>query len=82
MRSFRWVLLCTTLASAADNDAPRRLAARALGDTPMFSDLKDLCDGIGGRPTGSPAAQRAIDWATRKFREAGLTSVSVRAGRH
>jgi carboxypeptidase Q len=72
-RILQYLLLCAALASAADNDAPRRLAARALGDTPIFSDLRDLCDGIGGRPTGSPAAQRAIDWGTRKFREAGLT---------
>lgn len=77
MRSIKWVLLCATLAAAADIDAPRRLAARALGDTPMFSDLKDLCDGVGGRPTGSPAAQRAIAWAARKFREAGLNSVAL-----
>ena len=43
----------------------------------MFSDLKDLCDGIGGRPTGSTAAQRAIEWAARRFREAGLDSVAL-----
>ena len=71
------LLLLSTLAFPADNDAPQRLAARALGDTPMFTDLRELCDSIGGRPTGSPAAQRAIDWAARKFREAGLKSVAI-----
>ena len=77
MKTFGWILLCAVTLTAAENDAPRRLAARALGDTPMFSDLRELCDGIGGRPTGSPAAQRAIEWAARKFREAGLIAVTV-----
>lgn len=58
-------------------DAPHRLAARAQGDTPMFSDLRELCDGIGGRPTGSPASDRAIEWAAKKFHDIGIQSVSV-----
>src|SRR6266851_264051 len=70
-------LIATLVASAADNDAPRRLAARALGDTPIFDDLKELCDRVGGRPTGSPAAFRSIEWATRKFQAAGVDRVSL-----
>src|SRR5215472_11571105 len=57
-------------------EAPHRLVARALGDTPLFTDLRELCDGIGGRPTGSPALQRALEWGARKFRDAGV-SVAV-----
>jgi hypothetical protein len=57
-------------------DAPHRLAARAQGDTPLMQDLRELCDGIGGRPTGSPAADRAIEWA-KKFRDVGIQNVSV-----
>jgi hypothetical protein len=53
-------------------DDTQRLAARALGDTPIFADLEELCDGIGGRPTGSPAAQKAVEWAAAKFRAIGL----------
>jgi hypothetical protein len=70
-----WLALAlfTALAPAADQDTPRRLAARALGNTPMFDDLGELCDRIGGRPTGSPASTRAIQWAERRFREAGLS---------
>lgn len=58
-------------------DAPHRLAARAQGETPLFRDLRELCDSIGGRPTGSPASDRAIEWAAAKFREIGIQNVSV-----
>src|SRR5689334_20356915 len=58
-------------------DAAQRLAARAQGDTPMFQDLRELVDGIGGRPTGSDACTRAIDWTAKKFREIGIENVSV-----
>ena len=65
-------LLAAGLLAAQTNDAPQRLVARALGDTPIFDDLRELCDGIGGRPTGSPAASQAVAWAARKFEAAGL----------
>ena len=77
MKRVTFLLFFASLAIGGEDDAPQRLAARALGDTPMFSDLRELCDGIGGRPTGSPAARRAVDWAARKFRDAGLKSVTV-----
>ena len=76
------VISCIVLAllagslSAAD-DAPGKLAARALGPTPIFSDLSELCDGIGGRPTGSDALNRAVDWAARKFVDAGYSNVKL-----
>ena len=43
----------------------------------MFEDLKELCDRIGGRPTGSPEAGRAIEWSVRKFQAAGLDRVAL-----
>ena len=58
-------------------DPPHRLAARAQGETPLMSDLRELCDGIGGRPTGSVACGRAIEWAAKKFRDIGIKNVSV-----
>src|SRR6266478_7593018 len=64
-------------ASLLAQDAPNRLAARAKGDTPLFADLRELCDGIGGRPTGSVACDRAIVWAAKKFRDIGIQNVSV-----
>jgi hypothetical protein len=72
---FSVCLLLTQL--SAQQDAPQRLAARALGPTPMLDDLRELCDGIGGRPTGSAACDRSVEWAARKFREAGISKVSM-----
>lgn len=59
---------------AADSGAAR-LAGRALGDTPLLSDTRELCDGIGGRPAGSPANARAVEWLAAKFRAAGADAV-------
>lgn len=61
----------------AQDDIAQRLTARALGDTPLLSDLRELCDGIGGRPTGSAACDRAVQWAVAKFRDAGADRVDV-----
>ena len=70
----RPLLTATLLAASAASaqTVPERLAARLLGDSPIAADLAELCDRIGGRPTGSPACQRAVDWAAARFRAAGL----------
>ncbi len=73
------------LAGAAGAAAPQetaaspraRLVERALGETPMPADLEELCDRIGGRPTGTAACRRAVDWAVSRFRDAGLTTVGT-----
>jgi len=67
------------VALAQDGEVAQRLAGRALGPTPMLSDLGELCDRIGGRPTGSPACDRAIHWAVAKFKSAGADAVSTEA---
>jgi hypothetical protein len=64
-------IVCAAALAGADSDAAR-LAARATGDTPLAHDLEELCDGIGGRPTGSEACKRAEQWAAKKFRGAGI----------
>jgi hypothetical protein len=43
----------------------------------MTGDLRELCDRIGGRPTGSPACERAIEWAAAKFNAIGVDVVSA-----
>lgn len=73
------VLLCLLSAAPAPDDAAGRLAGRALGTTPLIDDLRELCDHIGGRATGSPACERAVNWAVAKFRVAGLRSVTAEA---
>jgi hypothetical protein len=66
------LLLLLPASLHAQADGATRLAGALLGDTPMERDLRTLTDEIGGRPTGSPANQRAFDWALGRFREAGV----------
>ncbi len=47
-----------------------------LGPSPLADDLDVLCNSIGGRPTGSPAMARAVDWAVERFQAAGVDTVA------
>jgi carboxypeptidase Q len=76
----RWlsvVLLSCCCLTAADAPAPRRLAAVLSGDTPLIPDVQDLCDRIGGRPTGSEPCNRAIGWGAARFKEIGADRVAT-----
>ena len=75
------VLIWFAAVALAADPAAERLATRAAGDTPMMKDLRELCDNIGGRPTGSAACDRAVEWGVKKFRDAGLTSVRTESFR-
>lgn len=57
--------LTTTVSAQEDVD---RLVAAMLGDTPIINDLQSLTDEVGGRVTGSPANEAAIEWALGRFR--------------
>lgn len=71
------ILLCGALLCRGGDDAQQRLAGRAFSATPLLQDLAELCDRIGGRPTGSEACKRAIDWAAARFKSAGADSVTL-----
>jgi hypothetical protein len=47
----------------------------ALSPSPLADNLRYLTDVIGGRITGSPAADRAVRWAVEAFRRAGVDEV-------
>ncbi|MFY9531911.1 MAG: M20/M25/M40 family metallo-hydrolase [Candidatus Acidiferrales bacterium] len=47
----------------------------ALGASPLEENLRYLTDSIGGRVTGSAAADRAAGWAVEAFRHAGVDEV-------
>ncbi|HEV8657818.1 MAG TPA: M20/M25/M40 family metallo-hydrolase [Thermoanaerobaculia bacterium] len=47
------------------------------GAQDLVTDLRQLCDHIGGRVSGSPQSARAVEWAAQKFREAGADTVRV-----
>lgn len=74
------VVLLPVLAVAGEqaSDAPtREILGRALGPTPILTDLDELVDGIGGRPSGSDALNQAVEWGIERFRAAGLANVHV-----
>ncbi|MGC1796802.1 MAG: M28 family peptidase [Candidatus Acidiferrales bacterium] len=54
--------------------APQMIRS-ALGPSPLEENLRYLTDTIGGRVTGTPAADRAADWAVQAFRNADVDEV-------
>jgi hypothetical protein len=60
-----------TRSPAASSD-PSAIIAALVAESPLASDLEELTDVVGGRPTGSPANLAAVEWALRKFRDAGI----------
>lgn len=47
----------------------------AMGVSPLEANLRRLTDEIGGRVTGSPAADKAVGWGVESFRVAGVNEV-------
>lgn len=56
-------------------DVAPTIIKNALGPSPLETNLRVLTDDIGGRVTGSPASEKAIDWAVNAFRQAGVDEV-------
>lgn len=73
---FAWLLPLLAFASPTSrNDPAHEIIRRTLGPTSILSDLQELTDDIGGRPSGSVALSQAIVWGIDKFRAAGLVNV-------
>jgi len=74
-------MLATVLAASAEagdlTADVRRLSGSVLGATPAMGDLRELTDRIGGRISGTPECDRAIDWAAAKFRAAAVDAVTL-----
>lgn len=73
--------LLLALAAAAQQagdlqEQSKRLAVSILLG-PSMETLRELSDGFGGRVTGSPAYQRAAEWAAAQFRARGLQNVRL-----
>jgi carboxypeptidase Q len=64
-----------TALDVACRAAAERLIGAALASDHAYLRLSQLCDGIGHRLSGSPALDRAIDWAAASMREDGLDRV-------
>jgi len=65
------VATCPYMVFAQNKDA-QNLVSAMLGETPIEEDLQELCDEIGGRVTGSKANEQSVEWAIKKFEEAGV----------
>ena len=52
-----------------------RIIAAATGDSAAWNKLAELTDGFGHRLSGSPALERAIDWALARMKAEGLENV-------
>jgi hypothetical protein len=74
-RALPLVLAAAAFLCRGGDDAGQRIVGRAFGPTPLLADVQELCDRVGGRPTGSPACERAIEWAVGKFQSASSDSV-------
>jgi carboxypeptidase Q len=66
---------CSVEKSCADL-APLMIES-AEGASALEENLRTLTDSIGGRVTGSPAAERAVAWGLGAMRKAGVDSVHV-----
>jgi hypothetical protein len=69
---------CETLKGPnEDGTAPAlvKIAGEGLVESHAFVYLTELSDDIGPRVTGSPGAQRAVDWGLAKMRAIGLENV-------
>jgi carboxypeptidase Q len=64
---------CSPTASCADV-APV-IVKEAEGASPLDENLRELTDTIGGRMTGTAAAEKALAWAEEAFRAAGVDEV-------
>ncbi len=63
---FTLFILCTTLLYAQPSKQSET------NKTQIIQDLQELCDGIGGRVTGSEANEKSVEWGLKKFQEAGV----------
>ncbi len=65
--------LLLSISTFAQDDV-LQLSGTMLGETPIEEDLQELCDRIGGRVTGSTSNEAAVEWALKKFRQAGVNT--------
>ena len=81
----RGVLGCLLLAASVQlfaqispevKDTANKLAG-SVYTGPSMETLRELSDGFGGRLSGSPAHNRAAEWAAAKFRSFGIQNVRL-----
>ncbi|MFM8431266.1 MAG: M20/M25/M40 family metallo-hydrolase [Bacteroidota bacterium] len=64
-----------SLAQSADSAALRTIYTETLANSRAYDWLRELCNQIGGRLSGSPEAAQAVEWTRKTMIEAGADSV-------
>jgi hypothetical protein len=62
-------------AQTTDSAYIRSIYTEVLANSPSYDWLRELCTDIGGRLSGSPEAERAVEWTRKKMIEAGADTV-------
>lgn len=63
---------CSTSEASACAQVAAKITPIILGASPLDENLRHLTDDIGGRVTGTPRMDQAVDWAIAAFRSAGV----------
>jgi len=75
------VVAAAVLAFAAEPTTDTQEVSNRLASSvytgPSMTTLRELSDGFGGRLTGSPAYNKAAEWAAAKFRSYGIQNVKL-----
>jgi len=69
------LLLSATLLKAQDSLMIRKIYDEALVSGQCYSNLHDLCKNIGARLSGSPNAQKAVEWSKKLMESYGFDHV-------
>ena len=71
----------TPTVKGPDEDGTKPALVKIAGEGEMnshaFQYLRELSDEVGARVTGTPAAQKAVDWSAAKMKAIGLENVHV-----
>jgi carboxypeptidase Q len=68
---------CASAQVSSDVQETAKQLTSSIYTGPSMTTLRDLSDGFGGRLTGSPAYNRAAEWAAGQFRSYGIQNVKL-----
>jgi carboxypeptidase Q len=68
-------VICLAATPPTDTDDANTIIQAAVQPSPLESNLHHLTDEIGGRVSGTPAMQHAVEWGVKAFSIAGADSV-------
>ena len=70
------IVFCGSIAAQTPGDL-ERVMTEAQKPSALETNLRNLTDGIGGRVPGTPAMQKAVEWAEAAFKAAGADTVHL-----